>query len=160
VLLDLCWISRSRLFPQLPFIQGDDAIESSDHDDQQEAQAPTDDDQEQAQTLTAHDELIAAASVMIDMLDAEQTQQMQQEGLKADEALKNTMQGLKGTKFTFDISPAKLCDHLYDNTVSPEQVYTVLSNTHNDYLVQLQAIMKERFDRLDFEPAQELQISA
>jgi hypothetical protein len=29
-------------------------------------------------------------------------------------------QGLKGTKFTFDISPAKLCDHLYDNTVSPE----------------------------------------
>jgi hypothetical protein len=66
----------------------------------------------------------------------------------------------KGTKFTFDISPAKLCDHLYDNTVSPEQVYTVLSNTHNDYLVQLQAIMKERFDRLDFEPAHELQIIA
>jgi hypothetical protein len=44
--------------------------------------------------------------------------------------------------------------------VSPEQVYTVLSNTHNDYLVQLQAIMKERFDRLDFEPAHELQIIA
>jgi hypothetical protein len=105
---------------------------------------------------------------MNDMLDAEQMQQMQQERLKADEALKNKMQGLfdfsnepfitlpeytKGTKFTFDISPAKLCDHLYHNTVSPEQVYTVLSNTHNDYLVQLQAIMKERFDRLDFEPA-------
>jgi hypothetical protein len=153
----------------------DDAIECSDHDDQQEAQAPTDDDQEEAQTLTAHDDLIAAASVMNDMLDAEQMQQMQQERPKADEALKNKLQGLfdfskelfitlpeytKGTKFTFDISPAKLCDHLYNNTVSPEQVYTVLSNTHNDYLVQLQAIMKERFNRLDFEPAHELQIIA
>jgi hypothetical protein len=39
-------------------------------------------------------------------------------------------------------------------------VYTVLSNTHNDYLVQVQAIMKECFDRLDFEPAHELQIIA
>jgi hypothetical protein len=136
--------------------------ESSDHDDQEEAQA-----------LTAHDDLIAAG--FTDMLDAEQMQQMQQERPKADEALKNKLQGLfdfskelfitlpeytKGTKFTFDISPAKLCDHLYNNTVSPEQVYTVLSNTHNDYLVQLQAIMKERFNRLDFEPAHELQIIA
>jgi hypothetical protein len=109
------------------------------------------------------------------MPDAEQMQQMQQERLKPDEALKNKVQGLfdfskelfitlpeytKDMKFAFDISPAKLCDHLYDNTVSPEQVYTVLSNTHNDYLVQLQAIMKERFDRLDFEPAHELQIIA
>ena len=150
----------------------DDAIECSDHDDQQEAQAPTDDDQEQAQTLTAHDELIAAASVMNDMPDAEQMQQMQQERLKADEALKNKVQGLfdfsnitlpeytKDIKFAFDISPAKLCDHLYDNTVSPEQVYTVLSNTHIDYLVQLQRTMKELFNRLDFEPVHELQIIA
>jgi hypothetical protein len=104
----------------------DDDIESSDHDDQEEAQA-----------LTAYDELISAASVMNDMLDAEQMQQMQQERLKADEALKNTIQGL------FDFSKE-----------------LVLSNTHNDYLVQLQAIMKERFDRLDFEPAHELQIIA
>jgi hypothetical protein len=151
----------------------DDDIESSDHDDQQEAQALIADDQEEAQALTAHDELIAAASVMNDMLDAEQMQQMQQERVQADEALKNKMQGLfdfskalfitlpeytKDTKFAFDISPAKLCDHLYANTVSPEQVYTVLSNTHNDYLVQLQAIMKELFNRLVFEPAHELQI--
>jgi hypothetical protein len=41
-----------------------DDIESSDHDDQQEAQAITADDQEEAQALTAYDELIAAASVM------------------------------------------------------------------------------------------------
>jgi hypothetical protein len=39
-------------------------------------------------------------------------------------------------------------------------VYTVLSNTHNDYLVQIQAIMKECFNRLDFEPAHEVQIIA
>jgi len=64
----------------------------------------------------------------------------------------------KETKFEFDISPAKLCDHLYDNTVSAEQVYTVLVNTHNDYLVQLQAAMKERFNRLDFEPKHQPQI--
>ena len=122
---------------------------------------------------TDHDELIAAASVMNDMLDAEQMQQMQQERVQADEALKNKMQGLfdfskalfitlpeytKDTKFAFDISPAKLCDHLYANTVSPEQVYTVLSNTHNDYLVQPQAIMKGRFNRFEFEPEHELQI--
>jgi hypothetical protein len=118
-------------------------------------------------------DLIAAASVMNDMLDAEWMQQMQQESLQADEAVKNKMQGLfdfskkqfitlpeykKDTKFAFDISPAKLCDHLYDNTVSPQQVHTVLANTHNDYLVQLQATMKERFNRLDFEPEHELQI--
>jgi hypothetical protein len=64
----------------------------------------------------------------------------------------------EGTKFKFGISPAQLCNHLCDNTVSPKQVYTVLSNTHNNYLVQLQGIMKERFDRLDFEPAHEPQI--
>ena len=28
----------------------------------------------------------------------------------------------------------------------------VLANTPNDYFVQLQAIMKEHFNRLDFEP--------
>jgi hypothetical protein len=154
----------------------DDDIKSSDHDDQEEAQESSDhDDQEEAQALTAHDDLIAAGSVMNDMLDAETSQQMQQERLKADEALKNKLQGLfdfskelfitlpeytEGTKFQYDISPANLCDHLCNNTVSPEQVYTVLSNTHNDYLVQVQAIMKERFDRLDFEPAHELQIIA
>ena len=104
---------------------------------------------------------------MNDMYDAEWRQQMQQESQQADKVLKNKMHGLfdfskkqfitlpeykKETKFEFDISPAKLCDHLYDNTVSPEQVYTVLANTHNDYLVQLQATMKERFNRLDFDP--------
>jgi hypothetical protein len=41
----------------------DDDIESSDHDDQEEAQA-----------LTAHDDLIAASSVMNDMLDTEHEQ--------------------------------------------------------------------------------------
>jgi hypothetical protein len=55
--------------------------ESSDHDDQEEAQA-----------LTAHDDLIAAGSVIIDMLDAEPSQQMQQERLKADEELKHKLQ--------------------------------------------------------------------
>jgi hypothetical protein len=149
-------------------------IKSSDHDDQEEAQESSDhDDQEEAQALTAHDDLIAAG--FTDMLDAEPSQQMQQERLKADEELKHKLQGLfdfskekfitlpeytEGTKFQYDISPANLCDHLCNNTVSPEQVYTVLSNTHNDYLVQVQAIMKERFDRLDFEPAHELQIIA
>ncbi len=62
------------------------------------------------------------------------------------------------TKFKFDISPAKLCDRLYDNTVSTGQVYTVLANTHTDYLVQLQATMKERFNRLDFEPKHQPQM--
>ena len=57
--------------------------ESSDHDDQKEAQA-----------LTAHDELIAVGSVMNDMLDAETSQPMQQERLKADEELKHKLQGL------------------------------------------------------------------
>jgi hypothetical protein len=117
--------------------------------------------------------VIAASSVINDMLDTKH-EQMQEAELKT-EALKNKLQGLfdfskelfitlpeytKGTKFTFDISPVKLCDHLYDNTVSPKQVYTVLSNTHIDYLVQLQRTMKELFDRLDFEPAHELQIIA
>ena len=149
---------------------------SSDHDDQEEVQESSDhDDQEEAQALTAHDELIAVGSVMNDMLDAETSQPMQQERLKADEELKHKLQGLfdfsnrlfitlpeytEGTKFQYDISPANLCDHLCNNTVSPEQVYTVLSNTHINYLVQVQAIMKERFDRLDFEPAHELQIIA
>jgi hypothetical protein len=55
--------------------------ESSDHDDQKEAQA-----------LTAHDDLIAAGSVIIDMLDAEPSQQMQQERLKADEELTQAAQ--------------------------------------------------------------------
>jgi hypothetical protein len=55
--------------------------ESSDHDDQKEAQA-----------LTAHDDLIAAGSVMNDMLDAEPSQQMQQERLKADEELTQAAQ--------------------------------------------------------------------
>ena len=127
------------------------------------------------QALTAHDDLVAAGSVMNDMLDAETSQPMQQERLKADEELKHKLQGLfdfsnrlfitlpeytEGTKFQYDISPANLCDNLCNNTVSPEQVYTVLSNTHINYLVQVQAIMKERFDRLDFEPAHELQIIA
>ena len=127
------------------------------------------------QALTAHDDLVAAGSVMNDMLDAETSQPMQPERLKADEELKHKLQGLfdfsnrlfitlpkytEGTKSQYDISPANLCDHLCNNTVSPEQVYTVLSNTHNNYLVQVQAIMKERFDRLDFEPAHELQIIA
>ena len=108
----------------------DDDIKSSDHDDQEEAQA-----------ITAHDDVIAATSVMNDMLDAEQMQQMQQERLQADEALKNKMQGLfdfskvlfitlpeytKGTKFTFDIPPVKLCDHLYNNTV----VHGALQHAH------------------------------
>ena len=73
----------------------DDDIESSDHNDQEQAQAPT-----------AHDNMIAASSVMNDMFDAEQeqTQQMQEEKLKAEapeqghmskyEALKNKVQGL------------------------------------------------------------------
>jgi hypothetical protein len=55
--------------------------ESSDHDDQKEAQA-----------ITAHDDLIVAGSVIIDMLDAEPSQQMQQERLKADEELKHKLQ--------------------------------------------------------------------
>jgi hypothetical protein len=140
----------------------DDDIESSDHDDQQEAQA-----------ITAHDDLIAASSVMSDMLEAEWRQQMRQESQQADDVLTKQTQGLfdfsqekfitlskykEDTKFEFDISPAKLCDRLYDNTVSPEQVYTVLANTHNDYLVQLQATMKECFNRLDFEPKHQQQM--
>ena len=149
----------------------DDDIESSDHDDQEQAQAPT-----------AHDNMIAASSVMNDMLDAEQ-EQMQGEELKAGapeqlqmskyEAFQNKVRGLfdfsedtfitlpeytEGPKFKYDISPASLCDHLCDNTVSPKQLYTVLSNTPIDYLVQLQGLMKERFDRLDFEPAHMPQI--
>ena len=104
---------------------------------------------------------------MSDTLEAEWRQQTRQDSQQADDVLTNQTQGLfdfsqeefitlpeykKETKFEFDISPAKLCDHLYDNTVSPEQVYMVLANTPNDYLVQIQAIMKERFNRLDFDP--------
>ena len=78
---------------------------------------------------------------MNDMYDAEWRQQMQQESLQADEVLKNKMQGLfdfskrqfitlpdykKDTKFAFDISPAKLCDHLYDRCTrcSPTRTMT------------------------------------
>jgi len=100
--------------------------------------------------------VIAASSVMNDMLDAEH-EQMQEEELKTEAPEQDYTEGMK---FKFDISPVKLCDHLYNNTVSPEQMYTVLSNTHIDYLVQLQRTMKELFDRLDFEPAHELQIIA
>jgi hypothetical protein len=139
----------------------------TDHDDQQEEQALTADDQEEAQALTPHDDLIAASSVMSDMLEPEWRQQMRQESQQAYNELMKQTQGLfdfsldkfitlpeykKETKFEFDISPAKLYDYLYNNTVSAEQVYTVLANTHNDYLVQLQATMKEHFNRLDFEP--------
>jgi len=130
----------------------DDDIESSDHDDQEEEEALTADDQEEAQALTAHDDLIAASSVMSDMLEAEWRQQMRQESQQAYNELMKLTQGLfdfsqekfitlpqykEDTKFKFDISPAKLCDRLYDNMVSPGQVYTVLANTHTDYLVQL-----------------------
>ena len=104
---------------------------------------------------------------MSDMLEAEWRQQMRQESQQAADELMKQMQGLfdfsqekfitlpkykEDTNFKFDISPAKLCDRLYDNTVSTGQVYTVLANTHTDYLVQLQATMKEHFNRLDFEP--------
>ncbi len=107
------------------------------------------------------------------MLEAELMQQMRQESQQAADELMKQMQGLfdfsqekfitlpeykKETKFEFDISPAKLCDRLYDNTVSPEQVYTVLANTHNNYLVQLEATMKDRFNRLDFEPKHQPQM--
>jgi hypothetical protein len=94
---------------------------SSDHDDQEEVQESSDhDDQEEAQALTAHDELIAAGSVMNDMLDAETSQPMQQERLKADEELKHKLQGLfdfsnrlfitlpeytEGTKFSMTYLP-------------------------------------------------------
>jgi hypothetical protein len=61
----------------------DDDIESSDHDDQEEEEALTADDQEEAQALTAHDDLIAASSVMSDMLEAEWRQQMRQESQQA-----------------------------------------------------------------------------
>ena len=108
------------------------------------------------QALTAHDDLIAAASSMNDMLDTEH-EQMQEEELKTEAPEQDYTEGMK---FKFDISPVKLCDHLYNNTVSPEQMYTVLSNTHIDYLVQLQRTMKELFNRLDFEPVHELQIIA
>jgi len=94
----------------------DDDIESSDHDDQEEAQA-----------LTAHDDVIAASSVMNDILDTEH-EHMQEEELKTEAPEQDYTEGMK---FKFDISPVKLCDH-----------------------------MKELFDRLDFEPAHELQIIA
>jgi len=69
--------------------------ESSDHDDQEEVQESSDhDDQEEAQAFTAHDDLIAAGSVINDMLDAETSQPMQQERLKADEEIKHKLQGL------------------------------------------------------------------
>ena len=86
---------------------------------------------------------------MNDILDTEH-EHMQEEELKTEAPEQDYTEGMK---FKFDISPVKLCDHLYENSVSPDQVYTVLSNTHIDYLVQLQGIMKELFDRLDFEPA-------
>ena len=92
---------------------------------------------------------------------------MRQEAQQAyDETMKQT-QGLfdwkrekfitlpeydKATKFEFDTSPAELCDYLYHNTASPEQVYMVLAHTPINYLVQVQAIMKECFNRLAFDP--------
>jgi hypothetical protein len=101
------------------------------------------------------------------MLEPEWRQQMRQEEQQEyDKTMKQT-RGLfdfkqekfitlpeydKETKFKFDTSPAELCDHLYNNTASPEQVYMVLAHTPNNYLVQVQAIMKERFNRLDFDP--------
>ena len=90
---------------------------------------------------------------MNDILDTEH-EHMQEEELKTEAPEQDYTEGMK---FKFDISPVKLCDHLYNNTVSPEQMYTVLSNTHIDYHVQLQRTMKELFDRLDFEPAHEMQ---
>ena len=177
----------------------DDDIDSSDHDDQEQAQAPT-----------AHDNMIAASSVMNDMLDAEQEQekeqqqeqeqeqeeeqqqeqeqeeeqqqeqeqeqeqkqeqeqeqaQMLEEELKAGEPkpqqrstyeeFKNKLSGpfdFSKNVFTtlpeypeakvlkFDISPIDLSNHIYDNRVFPEQVFTVLSTTPIDYLEQLQEI--------------------
>ena len=110
---------------------------------------------------------------MSDMLEAEWRQQMRQESQQADDVLTKQTQGLfdfsqekfitlpkykEDTMFQFDTSPTELCDYLYNNTASPEQVYMVLANTPNDYLVQIQAIMKERFNRLDFEPKHQPQI--
>ena len=155
----------------------DDDIDSSDHDDQEEEEAQAANDQEETQA--ANDQEAQAANDQEEAQAAEAEwrqikyrQQMRQEDQQTyDKTMKQT-RGLfdftqktfitlpqyeEGTKFQFDISPAKLCDYLYNNTVSAEQVYTVLANTHNDYLVQLQATMKERFNR-DFEPKHQPQM--
>jgi hypothetical protein len=147
-------------------------------EDQEEEEAQAADDQEEAQALTPNNDLIAASSEMSDMLEAEWRQlkwrqQMRQEDQQTYNKLMKQTRGLfdftqeifitlpqyeEDTKFEFDISPAKFCDYLYNNTVSAEQVYTVLANTHNDNLVQLQATMKERFSRLEFEPKHQPQM--
>jgi hypothetical protein len=104
----------------------DDDIDSSDHDDQEEEEAQSADDQQD-------DDLIEASSVMSDMLEPEWRQQMRQEDQQAYNKTMKQTRGLfdfslekfitlpeykKETKFEFDISPAKLCDYLYNNAAS------------------------------------------
>ena len=151
----------------------DDQEEEEVHaaDDQEEEEVQADDDQEEEETQAANDQEEAQAAEA-EWRRLKYRQQMRQQDQQTyDKTMKQT-RGLfdftqktfitlpqyeEGTKFQFDISPAKLCDYLYNNTVSAEQVYTVLANTHNDYLVQLQATMKERFNR-DFEPKHQPQM--
>ena len=57
-----------------------------------------------------------------------------------------------------NISPAQLYDCLHYNSLLPEVVYTVLANTADDYIEQLQEIMKQHFDRFNFDPKHPQQI--
>jgi hypothetical protein len=126
----------------------DDDIDSSDHDDQEEEEAQSADDQQDDDLIEASsvmidmlepaddqqdDDLIEASSVMSDMLEPEWRQQMRQEDQQAYNKTMKQTRGLfdfslekfitlpeykKETKFEFDISPAKLCDYLYNNAAS------------------------------------------
>ena len=79
------------------------------------------------------DDLLAASSAISDMLEPEWRQQMRQEDQQAYNKTMKQTRGLfdfslekfitlpeykKETKFEFDISPAKLCDYLCNNTAS------------------------------------------
>jgi len=122
-------------------------IDLSDHDDQEE-EVQASDDQEEAQAADDQQEEVQASD---DQEEAQAADDQQEEVQASDDQQEEEAQAADDQQDD-NIPPAELYDYLHYNSLLPELVYMLLANTPNDYIEQLQAIMKEHFDRLDFEP--------
>ena len=111
----------------------DDQEEEEVHaaDDQEEEEVQADDDQEEEETQAANDQEEAQAAEA-EWRQLKYRQQMRQEDQQTYNKTMKQTRGLfdftqkifitlpqyeEGTKFQFDISPAELCDYLYNNIV-------------------------------------------
>ena len=105
--------------------------DSSDHDDQEEEVQASDDQEQEAQASDDQEEAQAADDQQEEVQASDD--QQQEEAQAADDQQDD------------NISPAQLYDYLHYNSLIPELVYMLLANMPNDYIEQLQAIMKEHF---------------